>query len=159
DLARLAQHFEQMRAGHVIRAESRLRRKDGTSLPVELASRQLPDGGFQAFMRDMSERNAAEQALRDSETRLAAVFRSSPAAIVVTTLSGGFLDVNAEFERVLGYPRDEVIGRTVFEVGLWAELADRERIIGPLATQRAVHNVETRFRHKSGSLIDVQVSL
>src|SRR5262249_4576197 len=56
-------------------------------------------------------------------------------------------------------PRDEVIGRTVFEVGLWAELADRERIIGPLATQRAVHNVETRFRHKSGSLIDVQVSL
>ena len=50
--------------GHVHRAEWTLKRKDGIFVPVEVSAHILPDGRWQAFVRDISERKRAEEALR-----------------------------------------------------------------------------------------------
>ncbi|HEY5173712.1 MAG TPA: response regulator, partial [Acidimicrobiia bacterium] len=58
-------------AGAGLLVERRYRRKDGTSLPAEVSFSQLPDGRLQRNIRDITERLAAEVALRESERTLA----------------------------------------------------------------------------------------
>jgi transcriptional regulatory protein RtcR len=55
------------------------------------------------------------------------VFRSSPIAFSITAVDEGrFLDVNEAFERRYGYARKELLGRTVFDLGIW-DLSERMR--------------------------------
>jgi PAS domain S-box-containing protein len=84
EVGRLAASKEQLLRGRAEVSEWRLRRKDGTFLPVELNAKILPDGRWQAFVRDISERKRAEEALRriaDEERLFADV-----GSILATTL-------------------------------------------------------------------------
>ncbi|MBA2524446.1 MAG: PAS domain S-box protein [Pyrinomonadaceae bacterium] len=58
--------FEQLRAGQTLLIERRLRRKDGTLLPVEISGRMVQDGVLQSIIRDITERKQAEEALRQA---------------------------------------------------------------------------------------------
>jgi PAS domain S-box-containing protein len=81
------------------------------------------------------------------------VFRSSPIPFSITSLSEGrFIDVNTAFERRYGYLRHEVLGRTVHELRMWAEPADRMFMIEQLRRGMPIRNVITRIRTKSGDL-------
>ena len=64
DADRLRRAREQLARGGVQIAEFRLRRKDGTHLPVEVSAKFLPDGRWQGFVRDVTERKRAENELR-----------------------------------------------------------------------------------------------
>ena len=57
---RLARDKQQLLEGQIIVNEWRLRRKDGTYVPVEVSAKILPDGRWQGFVRDISERKRAE---------------------------------------------------------------------------------------------------
>ena len=88
-----------------------------------------------------------------SEAEFQKVFRSSPIAFSITTLGEGrFIDVNAAFERRYGYSREEVLGRTVYELGMWCDLADRMFMVEQLQRGRPVRNVITWLRAKSGEM-------
>jgi two-component system cell cycle sensor histidine kinase/response regulator CckA len=101
---------------------------------------------------DITERKAAEEALRNSEERFYNVFRSSPAATIITD-RGRIILVNDAFERTTGHRRDEVIGLTVTDLGLWSDPADRQQeVIRELETYGYVRNVEHRFRKKNGDV-------
>jgi PAS domain S-box-containing protein len=81
------------------------------------------------------------------------VFRSSPIPFSITSFSEGrFIDVNTAFERRYGYLRHEVLGRTVHELRMWAEPADRMFMIEQLRRGMPIRNVITRIRTKSGDL-------
>lgn len=59
---------------------------------------------------------------RLTEEKFQKVFRSSPVALSITTLTEGrFLDVNAAFEQRYGYAREEIIGHTVCELRIWED--------------------------------------
>src|SRR6266849_3688505 len=69
---------------------------------------------------EITEQKRAEAALRESEEKFAKAFRSSPDAIIITTLAEGrFLEVNEYFQKLFGYSRDEILGRTTVELDLW----------------------------------------
>ncbi len=63
-----------------------------------------------AFTRDITERRAADQALRDSEAQYRAIFNASADALVLRDAEFRIVDVNATYERMSGFSRDEVIG-------------------------------------------------
>lgn len=97
---------------------------------------------------------AGEQ-LRESEAKFSTVFRSSPEAITITSIvEGRFLEVNAAFMGMTGYAREEVIGRTTLETGVWWDGADRERMTDALRRDGAIHDREFRFRSRDGRKID-----
>ncbi|MBW1732001.1 MAG: PAS domain S-box protein [Deltaproteobacteria bacterium] len=105
------------------------------------------------YFMDTTEHERAKEALRISEEKFNKAFRSSPEWFVITTLDDGFyLDVNDAFLRTTGYKREEVIGRTSKELGIWAKPKEREEMVRILKRDGAVRNMEVTFRMKSGEI-------
>ena len=95
----------------------------------------------------------SEGSQRSSEEKFQKVFRSSPIPFSITTVKEGrFLDVNAAFERRYGYSRAEVLGRTVHELRIWEDPADRDLMLAQLNKGGPIQNVMTRLRTKSGEI-------
>ncbi len=70
DVERLERSKEEQLRGKTSVAEWRVLRKDGTFLRVEVSAKILPDGRWQAFMRDISERSRLERSLQESHAEL-----------------------------------------------------------------------------------------
>jgi two-component system cell cycle sensor histidine kinase/response regulator CckA len=89
-------------------------------------------------------RRAAERALEASEARFAAAFNGSGVMMLITRLSDGgrIVDVNDAFVRMSGLTKEQVLGKTAAELGLFRDIAERERIVGELARSGHVRNVE-----------------
>lgn len=78
DLPRLAETRSfLMASGRSEISEWMLRKKDGGEVPVEVSSKILPDGRWQAFVRDISERKRLEAARAEHQRRLEALRESS----------------------------------------------------------------------------------
>ena len=115
----------------------------------DLAERNL------ALTREVEERRRAEEALRESEERFRTAFRTSPDAVNINRLEGGrYVAVNDGFTRITGWTEGEVVGRSSLEVGIWADPADRERLVALLGQSGSVENLEARFRMKDGQIRD-----
>jgi PAS domain S-box-containing protein len=108
--------------------------------------------------RDVTERRRVEESLRDERERFARAFRASPVPVSITRLDGWFLDVNEAFVRLLGRTRDETLGRTSLELGIWAYGSDRERFIAALEATGAVREFRTKFRTSAGEIRDVSIA-
>lgn len=146
-----------------VRLDVQLRARDGhviegtfSALKIELEQRLYL---LSTFM-DNSAHMRAERALKASEEKFAKAFHSSPDAITITERdTGRYLEINNGFCRLTGYTADEVIGRTVFELGLWTELEQRRQLIQDLDETGRVNHRELTGRHKSGAHIIVDVSV
>ena len=98
------------------------------------------------------ELSRSEEALKSSEDKYSKVFWGSLTGIAITRLSdGAFVEVNGEFEKVLGWSRDEILGRTSLGEGIWADPQDRGRVVKTLAEGGRVRDWELRFKAKSGA--------
>jgi PAS domain S-box-containing protein len=99
------------------------------------------------------ERQQAEEALRISEEKFATAFRASPDGIALSTLKDGrYIEVNESCLQMLGYSREEAIGHSALQLGIWAKPEDRERVKQLLQTQGSVSNCEFEFCKKSGEV-------
>jgi PAS domain S-box-containing protein len=87
-------------------------------------------------------------------------FRRSPVPASLTRLADGvILDVNDAYLRHTAYERGQVIGHTAPELGLWANLDDRERIQRELVEQGAVPEAEYDLRTRGGEVRRVRAAL
>ena len=90
--------------------------------------------------------------MRLSGEMFAAVFRFSPNLILISTQAEGrCLDVNEAFLRYTGYARDEIVGHTTHELGLWVRPEDRDNMLSQLARHGAVRDLEVEYRKRSGA--------
>jgi two-component system cell cycle sensor histidine kinase/response regulator CckA len=105
--------------------------------------------------QDITERKRAEETLRESEERFNKAFRMSPIPTVISTLEDGrFLDVNEAFSRALLFSREEVIGRTSLELGLFANPDQRQAIRKKTEEKGYAKDIETQMVAKNGQIID-----
>jgi PAS domain S-box-containing protein len=87
-----------------------------------------------------------------ASAKLQAAFELSPTILAVTSLDDGrLLEVNDAFLRATGYARDEVIGRSIPELGLWKNPEMREQGLAALRQGRPVRDMEARFTTKHGA--------
>src|SRR5439155_15896324 len=132
------------------------RTKDSSWVWMEgTATNLLSEPGVEAIVinaRDVSERKLAEEKLRQSEKRFSKAFLASPVAISIATLAEGrFIDVNDSFLQLLGYSREEIIGRTALELSIWGSpAADPAYFAQRLREGGSLRNYECPFRTKSG---------
>jgi PAS domain S-box-containing protein len=95
----------------------------------------------------------SEENRRSSEEKFQQIFHSTPIAFSITTLEEGrFLEVNPAFEVRYGYSRQELLGRTVQELRIWEDPADRKLLVAQLKRAGPIRNVITRLRTKSGEV-------
>src|SRR2546427_3457033 len=143
--------------GNARTAQLRLRHKDGSWHWMEGTATNLRnEPSVQAIVinaRDITERMLAEAKLRQSEERFSKAFLASPAAITIATLAEGrFIDVNDSFLHLMGYSREEIIGRTALGMDMWLSADDRSSFAERLREQGFVRNYECAFRTKSGEI-------
>ena len=143
--------------------QTEYRMADGRCLELEL-NPIVEDGqktGVWVICKDIAERkqtqqnlSAAVEALRVSEARYRAAFQTSTDAINIICLSDRrYVDVNPAFCDITGFRREEVIGRTLLEVGIWADPSDEEKVVGLLQRTSEVRNLEIQYRRKNGATI------
>jgi len=97
--------------------------------------------------------------LQRAQERFVKAFQASPDAIIITSMDGHYIDVNPSFQRLSGYGRDEVIGRTVRELDRWVNPRDRTTIARLFREQGAVYDFEGRFWTKAGTIREVLLSV
>jgi PAS domain S-box-containing protein len=145
-------------------------RFDGSRIDVAVTAIPTSFDGtdvIQVLVLDIAERKRAEQAqarliedLTRSRQHFQALFNWTPSAVGISTVEEGrFIDVNEGFSRLTGYMREEVIGRTTLELGLWADLSERESVLREILEQGYLHNREGLLRTKSGEIRSLMVSV
>ncbi len=147
---------------HSRTVRAKVRRKEGTWRILEgFLSNLVDDPSVRAIvanLRDITEKVWAEEALIGSEERFAKAFRSSPLPIIITTRTEGrYLDVNEAAVELTGYSREQMIGRTVKDLGLWADIEQRHHFVEALLEQGRVAGFQAKFRTRSGELRQVEL--
>jgi PAS domain S-box-containing protein len=113
---------------------------------------------LQGISRDISNRKRTEEALRASEERFATIFHTSPAAIAMTRVEDNRLvNVNPAWCNMTGFTSAEAIGHTAYELKLWGDPSQRERLTGMLDEQ-GIARSEVQIRRKTGEPGDILMS-
>jgi diguanylate cyclase (GGDEF)-like protein/PAS domain S-box-containing protein len=95
----------------------------------------------------------AAEALRNSEERYRTAFQMSLDAINISRIvDGRFIDCNQTFLDMSGYKREEIIGRTSLEIGIWADASDRQVMMNVLRQNSRVSGMEVQLRRKDGEI-------
>ena len=90
---------------------------------------------------------APQSGWHDSERLFFQVFKNSAQPMSITTLAEGrYLEVNPTFLSLLGYNRQQIIGNTSLELGVWENSAQRAELVRRLKQQGRVRNFETTLR-------------
>ncbi len=142
-----------VRQEQVLNFTNRYRCKDGTFRWIEWRSSSPYGKIIYAAARDITEHTRIEESLKQSEEKFRMAFRTSPDAINLNRASDGlYIDINEAFTKIVGYTREEAIGKTSLELGIWEYPEDRKRLVDMLKKQGIAENVEVRFRMKNGNI-------
>jgi len=139
------------------------RRRDGTEITCLLSAESIELDGRPcviAALYDITERRQAERSLRESEERFSKAFHATPDAVLITDKATGVIvDANEGCARIYGYARNECIGRTTLQLGMWQDPADRGRFMAALEAGRgSVRDLEVAGRARSGMVVSVLLS-
>ncbi|MEN6391627.1 MAG: PAS domain S-box protein [Syntrophomonas sp.] len=95
----------------------------GTRFPVRVSAHLLPYEGQDlicCLIKDISEKRSDERRLTESENLFKNMFENAPEAYYMSTTKGVFLDCNQMVEKLVGYHKEELIGRNFVQIGLFS---------------------------------------
>ena len=135
------------------RREIQIRRRDGTRFTAELSisSLRTRDGFvFNGFVRDVTERSRTQQTLRQQSEELLRIFEASQDLILVTDSRGSLVQISPSCETILGYQRDEMIGRSGVDFIHPDHLENSRQEMRALRLGERPTIADTRCVHKDG---------
>jgi PAS domain S-box-containing protein len=115
--------------------------------------------GLAITVRDITARKQAEIALQESEAKFSSIFNNSPDPIWISTLAEGMcLNVNESLCHFLGATREEILGKTCIEMGLWYDIENLNHFRKTLFEAGIIRNFEVIFCTQSGGNKNVLLS-
>jgi PAS domain S-box-containing protein len=110
--------------------------------------------GLSVYFLDITKQKRADEALRENAERLRAMFNQAAVGIAMGTLEGRFIEANQKFSDILGYPIEELRGRTFLDVTHPDDLErTRSSTRRLLAEEIADLVYEKRYVRKDGSAV------
>ncbi|MEI6141268.1 MAG: PAS domain-containing sensor histidine kinase, partial [Mariniphaga sp.] len=107
--------------------------------------------------KDITERKHTEEILSLSEEKFRKAFNTHPGLVAISTLAEGrYIDINKKFIDVLGWERDEVIGKTSHDLDIFVDISDRKIMLSNVSRDGNIKNLEIKIRTKTR---DVRVVL
>jgi PAS domain S-box-containing protein len=143
--------------------EAKALRKNGEEYPVRLEGKNIPYKGKIARateFRDITEQKEAESKLKSSEERLKILFNYAPEAYYLIDLSGTFIDGNIAAEKLVGYSKEEIIGKNLSELNLLCEkqLEKAGKHLSDSKMGKPSGPDEFVFTRKNGSKVTVEIT-
>ena len=138
--------------------------KDGRIITCEWFNTPLmdPDGrlvGVISLAQDITERMRAEEALRESEERFRGTFDNAAVGIAHEDADGRFLRVNETYCGIVGYTREELLGRTFQDITYPEDLAaELEQFTRLMRGELSSYSLEKRYIRKDGSIVWIDMS-
>jgi PAS domain S-box-containing protein len=144
------------REGEVLGHEARWTTRDGRLVFIRESARAVkgPDGGvlyYEGTVEDVTERRRAEASLAEANSKIEAVIRQSPLAVVTVDLEGKVRTWNPAAERLLGWTEAEVVGR------LFPVIPDPQRRMAEISRGDLLQGEERPGLRKDGSTVAVSV--
>ncbi len=135
-------------------------RRDGSSFPVEYWSHPIVrDGEVQgavATFFDITERKRSEGALKESAAFTESLLETMPVPVFYKDTRGFYTGCNSAFSRFIGKAREDIVGKTVFEISPQAySQTYRDKDGELLSDPDGVQIYESRVMHADGELRDV----
>jgi PAS domain S-box-containing protein len=150
-------------SGKPVEAEARMRSADGPYRWVLVRGVPLRDRSgkivkWYGKSMDIDDRKRAEETLRETETRFRTyIDHATDAFFVLDFERGTILDVNRRACENLGYTREELVGKSVFEFEAGLDPEWLERNIRPRIEAGESVTFETQHRRKDGSVFPVEL--
>ncbi len=131
----------------------RFRNKQGDWRFVEVMGQRL-EGELKSIIlitRDVTEKQLMLLALQKSEQSFHAAFNATSAISAITVPeTGEFRDVNDAWVKMLGWSREEAIGKTAVELGIWGDAEARAKIFADLKAEGRLRQYKTHLFTRSG---------
>jgi PAS domain S-box-containing protein len=142
--------------------EMALRPRHGPARMAEVTALRVdtPTGpASMTILFDVTERLAVQASLRRSEALLSLVVASSPDAVALTDIATGrYLMVSDRFCAIFGWSREQIVGRTSTELGLWRHPQDRQRLIDDVIAHGRSAERLIEFSGEGGRRVQLKVS-
>jgi diguanylate cyclase (GGDEF)-like protein/PAS domain S-box-containing protein len=135
-----------------------LRHKDGEVRHVEERGQGVYDDGrveaIEGVVYDVTERVRGEELLREAEERFRRSFEDAAIGMALVAIDGRSMQVNDALCRILGYPKEELVEKTVQEVTHPDDLeADLDHVRRMIAGEILTYQMEKRYFHKEGHVV------
>ncbi|MBD2464816.1 PAS domain S-box protein [Oscillatoria sp. FACHB-1407] len=160
DHPRLMTAYQQMLKDGKVEVEARGIRKDGSVFYEQLVMVAARDEqqnfiGHYCFMKDISDRKRAEEALEKELLQSKTLFNTSIDGIVVINPAGDVVQASSSFAHMLGYTIEEILALNVSD---WDAQWTKEELQQIREEDIVPPVFETRHRRQDGSLYDVEIS-
>jgi len=141
---------------------ARLKAKDGSIKHVLITSNvHFQDGEFRntrCFTVDVTEQHKADEALRESQQRLAVTYDRAPVGIAEVDATGCFVRVNEALSSIIGYAPEELVGQSFIELTHPHDRDDDAKEYARQVRGEIDHySTQKRFLRRDGGIVFVNV--
>ncbi|KQX66942.1 PAS domain S-box protein [Paenibacillus sp. Root444D2] len=158
---KLPGHLEQLLSGDLryFQIEQRLKSKEGVIKRVECGISLIRNSDneplyYMAQMKDLSIKSEMELKLAESEQRYNSLIEHNPAGIITSDLNGVIISVNPAMERILGYSKTDMVGRSIHQFWEQEKQEDPSEYLTDSVLLQT-DNYMLRVTHKSGGMIEL----
>jgi two-component system, cell cycle sensor histidine kinase and response regulator CckA len=145
--------------------ETQRKRKDGRIIDVSVSISPVKDASGKIISasiiaRDITERKRMESLLRASEEQYRRLFETAHDGIMLLEKGEGRIThMNPATEKMLGYTREESIGKKLQDIGVSIDMGDFKTIIQKLDEDGIIKYTDVPAKTKSGRSIDTDIYL